>query len=143
MLLRGWARYGLPGVVLGLMLAWCLDGRGPMTQAQAFGQGAATQPQAGGVERSRLGVSAQAEALGTIAFSSSLGGSAQLLYVIDTKTHAMAVYRVDPANPKGTLKLEAARQYQYDLKLDEYNNQEPSVAVIESTVKSLGGPSRK
>lgn len=135
MLLRGWVRYGLPGVVLGLMLAWSLDGRGPLAQAQAIGQGPVPQP--------RAGVSAQAEASGTIAFSSSLGGSAQLLYLIDTKTHAMAIYRVDPANPKGTLKLEAARQYQYDLKLDEYNNLEPSVAAIESTVKSLGVPSRK
>jgi len=65
-----------------------------------------------------------------------------LLYVIDTRSRAFAVYRVDPTNPKGTVKLEAARQYQWDLKLAEYNNQPPEVAAIESTVKTLGPPAR-
>jgi hypothetical protein len=78
-----------------------------------------------------------AEANGTIAFSSGGNGSAQLFYLIDTKTQAFAVYRVDPTNPKGSVKLEAARQYRWDLKLTEYNNQSPDVASIESM---LGSP---
>jgi hypothetical protein len=128
----GWFRYGLPGLALGLVLAWSLDARVPSARAQG----------AGPVERPRPGATSAVENSGTIAFSSPLGGSSQLLYLIDTKTRSLAVYRVDPTNPKGTVKLEAARQYQWDLKLDEYNNQEPSVAAIESTVKSLGRPSR-
>ena len=56
---------------------------------------------------------------GTLALvTSPTAGSAQLLYLIDTKSRAFAIYRVDPTNPKGTVKLEAARQYQWDLKLD-------------------------
>ncbi len=56
--------------------------------------------------------------------------------MIDTKAQALAVYRVDPQNPKGSVKLEAARQYRWDLKLAEYNNQPPDVASIESMVGS-------
>jgi len=67
---------------------------------------------------------------------------AQLLYLVDTRGHSFAVYRIDPTNPKGTVKLEAARHYQWDLKLAEYNNQPPEVAAIESTVKTLGQPAR-
>jgi hypothetical protein len=93
------------------------------------------------VDRNRPGASpTPVEANGTIAFTSPSGGSAQLLYLIDTRSKAFAVYRVDPANLKGTVKLEAARQYQWDLKLSEYNNLPPEVTAIESTVKSLGPP---
>ena len=67
-------------------------------------------------------------------------GSAQWLYLIDTKSHAFAIYRVDPSNPKGSVKLEAARQYQWDLKLEHYNNQAPEPAAIESMVKALAQP---
>jgi hypothetical protein len=85
---------------------------------------------------------AGSDASGTIAFTSSIGTNAQLLTVIDTRTKAFAVYRIDPTNSKGTVKLEAVRQYQWDLKLAEYNNLPPEVAAIESTVKSLGQPTR-
>jgi hypothetical protein len=95
------------------------------------------------IERSRGPVAGQeVSGGGTIAFSTPGSGSAQLLFLIDTKSRALAVYRVDPSNPKGSLKLEAARQYQWDLKLAEYNNLPPEVAAIESTVKSLGQPTR-
>jgi len=110
-------------VILGLMavvaLSWAAFGRSaPAAKAQG---------------------SNAAEASGTIAFTSGGNGSAQLLYLIDTKTQAFAVYRLDPQNPKGTVKLEAARQYRWDLKLAEYNNQPPDVASIESMI----GSSRK
>lgn len=77
-------------------------------------------------------------ATGTFAFTAPGPRNSQLLYLIDTKSKAFLVYSVNPDNPKGTLKLEAARQYQWDLKLSEYNNLEPGVASIESMVKSLG-----
>ncbi|GAC1464650.1 MAG: hypothetical protein NVSMB9_03550 [Isosphaeraceae bacterium] len=136
----GWLRYGLPGFVVGLTLVWGFDGHGPIARGQVSHT---TIPMPQPVERTR-GAASQAggETSGTCAFTSPAGGNAQLLYVIDTKARAFAVYRIDPSNPKGTVKLEAARQYQWDLKLDEYNNQEPTVAAIESTVKSLGQPNR-
>jgi hypothetical protein len=80
------------------------------------------------------------DANGTLAFVTSPAGSIQWLYLIDTKTRAFAVYRVDPGNPKGSVKLEAARQYQWDLKLEHYNNQPPEPTAIESTVRALGQP---
>jgi hypothetical protein len=102
------------GLVAGVALCWVMSGRSlPEARAQAAGS---------------------AESSGTIAFTSGGGGSAQMLYLIDTKTQAFAVYRVDPQNGKGAVKLEAARQYRWDLKLAEYNNQPPDVASIESMV---------
>ncbi|HMB07219.1 MAG TPA: hypothetical protein VKP69_26255, partial [Isosphaeraceae bacterium] len=64
------------------------------------------------------------------------------LYLIDPRTRAFAIYRVDLSNPKGTVKLEAARQYNWDLRLTEFNNQPPEVTAIEATVKTLGHPAR-
>ncbi len=142
MALRGcgsWVRYGLPGVVLGVVLAWGLEGRGPVARAQGPGSNLPMLPQ---IDRTRGTATPPVESSGTVAFSSPAGGNAQLLYLIDTRAHAFAVYRVDPSNPKGTVKLEAARQYQWDLKLAEYNNLPPEVAAIEATVKSLGQPGR-
>jgi hypothetical protein len=140
MALRGWrdgARYGVPGLLLGLALAGGFgSGRGPLAQAQA-------QPGVrAGQERQRAASVPAGESSGTIAFTTNHGASAQLLYLIDTRARAFAVYRVDPANAKGTVKLEATRQYQWDLKLAEYNNLPPEVAAIESTVKTLGQPVR-
>jgi hypothetical protein len=80
------------------------------------------------------------DANGTLALVTSPGGSVQLLYLIDTRNQAFAIYRVDPSNPKGSVKLEASRQYQWDLKLEHYNNQAPEPAAIESTVKALSQP---
>lgn len=71
---------------------------------------------------------------GTISWTSSLSEGGQLLYIIDTKSQAFAVYRVDTRDSKGAVKLEAARQYRWDLKLAEFNNQAPEVATIESMV---------
>ncbi len=48
------------------------------------------------------------ETAGTIAFTAAGPGSTQLLYLIDTRAQAFAVYRVDPQELKGTVKLEAA-----------------------------------
>jgi hypothetical protein len=108
------------GLLAGVALSWVALGRTtPSLHAQTAGS---------------------AEATGTIAFTSGAAGSVQMLYLIDTKAQAFAVYRVDPQNGKGTIKLEAARQYRWDLKLAEYNNQPPDVASIESRI---GSPPRK
>jgi hypothetical protein len=116
----GVARYGLPGLVAGLALAWWVGGQGPTARAQGMAPGAGSS--------------------GTIAFTTAVNGSSsQMLYLIDTKSQAFAVYRVEPTGPKssGTVKLEAARQYQYDLKLSEFNNQPPLPHDIEGMAKSI------
>lgn len=113
----GAARFGVPGLLTGLALAWGLVGsRVPVARAQGPG-------------------ASPAEASGTIAFTSGAPGALQLLYLIDTRTQSFAVYRVDPQNTKGAVKLEAARQYRWDLKLAEYSNQSPDVAAIRSMVE--------
>lgn len=137
MALRGWSgvvRYGVPGLLLGLVVMGGFGSvRGPSALAQNLPGG----------ERSRMGGAAGAEGTGTIAFSTSTnGGTAQLLYVIDTKAHAFAIYRIDPNNPKGAVQLAGCRQYQWDLKLSEYSNAEPDVASVESMIKTLGHPAR-
>jgi len=134
---QGWsgvARYGVPGVLLGLVLMGGLGG-GPAPLAQA--------DNLPGGERPRAAAGPAAEASGTIAFTANHGGMAQLLYIVDTRSHSFAIYRVDPTNPEGAVKLEAARQYQWDLKLTEYNNQKPEVASVEASIKTtLGRPGR-
>jgi len=116
----GVAAYGLPGLAIGLVLAWWGGGHGPTARAQGAGPGV--------------------DSNGTLAFTSaSNGSSAQMLYLIDTKNQAFAVYRVDPSGMKGagSVKLEAARQYRWDLRLSEFNNQPPEVSAIEAMVKSM------
>jgi hypothetical protein len=61
---------------------------------------------------------------------------AQFLFLVDTNSKALAVYRFDPNSPKGSLKLEAARRYEWDLKLDQYNNQAPEPGAIEASLKA-------
>jgi hypothetical protein len=110
-------RYGAPGLLAGLFLSWFLGGRAPEVRA-------ADPPRGGDT------------GTGTIAFTSAGVNGEQWLYLIDTRNQAFAVYRVFPQNAKGTLKLEAERQYRYDLRLAQYNNMQPDVADIESMVKS-------
>jgi hypothetical protein len=117
-------------LLLGLALSWWGSGRGLPAHAQ--GIAGSERPKAAAAATPAL------ESGGTIAFTTNTNGSAQLLYLIDTRSRAFAIYRVDPVNPKGTVKLEAARQYSFDLKLTEFNNQPPEVAAIESTVRTLG-----
>jgi len=108
----------VPGLVAGLVLAWALGlGRIPAMRAQGNAPG---------------------EASGTIAFTTVSPGTAPLLYLIDTRARALAVYRVDPV--KGGIKLEAARQYRYDLQLAEYNNYPPEVAAVEAMISTAAAP---
>jgi hypothetical protein len=107
------------GVLAGLGLAWSLGvGRTEPLHADGAISAPATAEPGSGV----------------IAFTTAGQGSSQLLYLIDTRTQAFAVYRVDPQELKGTVKLEAARQYRWDLKLGEYNNAPPEVSAVEAMV---------
>lgn len=110
------ARHIVVGLLAGVALCW----------ASAMRPVPAAQPQA----------PSSGDSSGTIAFTSAANGPGQFLYVIDTKNQAFAVYRVDPQNPKGSVKLEATRQYRWDLKMAEFNNSPPEVATIESMVGS-------
>jgi len=117
--------------------------RGPTALAQGPGSTIPMPNPAADRGRPTAVTGVSGEASGTIALTTPAGGSGQWLYLIDTKAKAFAVYRVDPAGGKGAVKLEAARQYQWDLKLTEYNNQPPEVTAIESTVRSLGQPTSR
>lgn len=79
------------------------------------------------------GTAAAGEAAGTIACTAAGPGGVPLLFLVDTREKAFAVYRVDPT--KGGIKLEASRPYRHDLKL-EYNNLPPEVAAVEAMVAS-------
>jgi hypothetical protein len=144
----GMARFGLPGLILGVALSWAAGARGPLAVAQtAVGGTSTTQLSlpARGVDASRAQAGrplAGGDSNGTLALITSPAGSVQWLYLIDTRSRAFAIYRVDPTNPKGGVKLEAARQFQWDLKLDHYNNQPPEPAAIEATVKTLAQSAR-
>lgn len=145
---RGMARFGLPGVILGVAISWMAGARGPLAEAQTRtgGEGGSQVglpvrgPDAGRAQQGQGRLLASGEANGTLAMVTTPSGPAQWLYLIDTKSRAFAIYRLDPTNPKGSVKLEAARQYQWDLKLEHYNNQAPEPAAIESMVRTLAQP---
>jgi hypothetical protein len=70
---------------------------------------------------------------GIIAFATATNGVNQLLYLIDTKTQAFAIYQVGPAS----VKLDSARNYASDLKLTEYNNVGMGVDKVKAAVQTL------
>jgi hypothetical protein len=82
---------------------------------------------------------AAGEAGGILALiaNQSAGPPVQWLYLIDTKKRAFAIYRVDPTNPQGSVKLEASRQFRWDLDLDQYNNQGLEPADVKARVDAL------
>ncbi len=118
----GVLRYGFPGLAIGLALAWW-GGQGPTARLMGAPPAAVADPGANGI----------------LAFSSAVGNSSQLLYMIDTRAKAFSIYRVDPGNTQGagTVKLVAARQCRWDLQMSEYNNQQPGAADIEAMLKSM------
>jgi hypothetical protein len=143
----GMVRYGLPGLVLGVALCWGTGMRGPEAAAQSDRGGAgpaaqtASSTRPSDISRTQPGrQNTLGETNGTLALiTSSAGnsGQSQWLYLIDTKNRSFALYRVDPNNPKGIVKLEASRQYEWDLKLEHYNNQPPEPDAIKATVQTL------
>ena len=143
----GMVRYGLPGLVLGVALCWGAGMRGPEAAAQTD-RGGRTSRTGGSPARApevQPGSAGAAEHDGRNKRDPRLdhrrrpanSGQAQWLYLIDTKNRSFALYRIDPTNPKGIVKLEASRQYEWDLKLEHYNNQPPEPDAIKATVQTL------
>ncbi len=140
---RGFWRFGMPGVLLGVSIAWLAGSRAPEAEAQtrvaaggAVGTGNSARPLDSGKSPAAK-MSAGGDSSGTLAMITNTNGPAQLLYIIDTKSRAFAVYSVDPTSNKGVVKLQGSRQYQWDLLLEHYNNQAPEPDAIKATVKAL------
>jgi len=139
----GMARFGLPGVALGMALTWGSSFRGEQAAAQTgpvrpSSSSPVAQPRAVEATRSQTGKAVvSGDPTGTLALVANPTGPVQWLYLIDTRKRAFAVYRIDPNNAKGSVKLEASRQYRWDLELDQYNNQGLEPSDVEARVKAL------
>ncbi len=136
----------LPGIAVGIFLSWGWAYRAEQAAAQApgssvrSGAGATGQPRSGEPARGTTAKAVSAgESGGILALiaNPTLGTPVQWLYLIDTKKRAFAIYRVDPTNPKGSVKLEASRQFRWDLDLDQYNNQGLEPADVKARVDAL------
>jgi hypothetical protein len=141
----GWMRFGLPGMALGIMVTWGwallaerAAAQGPSTAARS-GSGGSMQGRPPTPSAQPTKGAAVGEAGGILALISNPQGAgpAQLLYLIDTKKRAFAIYRVDPTNPQGSVKLEASRQFRWDLDLDQYNNQGLEPADVKARVDAV------
>jgi hypothetical protein len=138
----GWARFGVPGMVLGILMTWAWEFRGEPAVAQVSGgsarggagasQGKTSQPAA-----AKSVASGEAGGLLALIATPAAVPPVQWLYLIDTKKRAFAIYRVDPTNPQGSVKLEASRQFRWDLDLDQYNNQGLEPADVKARVDAL------
>jgi hypothetical protein len=136
----------LPGIAVGIFLSWGWAYRAEQAAAQA--PAGSTRSAAGGTAQPRSAEPARAttakavasgESGGILALISNptIGTPIQWLYLIDTKKRAFAIYRVDPNNPKGSVRLEASRQFRWDLDLDQYNNQGLEPADVKARVDAL------
>lgn len=59
----------------------------------------------------------------------------QWVTIVNPTAQSLAVYRFEPNNPRGSLKLEAVRQIRWDMLLSEYQNQPPEVSAVESMTR--------
>jgi hypothetical protein len=142
----GWMRFGLPGLALGIVVTWGWALLCDRASAQApgepprLGSGGSVQGRPVPSSPSTRGA-AVGEAGSILALVSNPQGAGpaqtQWLYLIDTKKRAFAIYRVDPSNPQGCVKLEASRQFRWDLDLDQYNNQGLEPADVKARVEAL------
>jgi hypothetical protein len=140
-----WVRFGLPGVVLGMLGTWAWEFHGEPAAAQ--GTAASVRASSGGATQGRPTQSTAAPATKNVTSGESggllaliatpTGAPGQWLYLIDTKKRAFAIYRVEPNNPQGCVKLEASRQFKWDLDLDQYNNQGLEPADVKARVDAL------
>ena len=143
----GLARFGLPGLRMGIAIAWGASFRGEEAAAQQTPSASARSTYSGPQGQSRPEVTKSQSAktvtgndqAGTLALIANSTGPTQCqwLYLIDTKQKSFALYRIDPGNPKGSVKLEASRKYRWDLELDEYNNQGLEPSDVEARVRAL------
>lgn len=65
---------------------------------------------------------------GLVALNGPSADNAQLVTVLDTKTRAMAVYRVDATN--GNIKLLSVRNLHWDLQVMQLNSENPQPQEI-------------
>lgn len=107
--------FGLPGVLAGFAMAWLL-GISPSRGVQADS-----------------GPASSANGLMTVTLTAPGDPGGTRLVLIDSRSQAMAVYKIDGFKG-GSIKLEAARQFGSDLKLSEYNNLPPEVSAVEAMV---------
>lgn len=141
MLWRQWktaARFGGPGVLLGLALAWLIGGQRGLAQGDPQRRSDRLRPAAIVPAGESSGISAIISPLQP----GSPVATAQLLYLIDTKARAFAIYQIDPAQGKSTIKLQGVRQFHWDLQLGEWNNHEPQVQEVEAAVKAASPKTR-
>jgi len=68
----------------------------------------------------------------------SLDDGRRLLIVIDPATRHAAVYHVDPIT--GGMVLKSTRDISWDLRLDEFNAQEPKPATLRKMLEPAGRP---
>ena len=113
------------GVLVCVVLAVCLGG--PRAEAQrptSYGGGG------GGGDSAR----------DLIAVTGSYGSGASVLYLVDTKTRHLAVYKTENGRK---LEFVAARNLEYDLKLEALNDESPPGFSPEelrrSWIKNRGG----
>ena len=139
----GMARFGLPGVVLGIALAWIgavvwTAGDGPDPSRwrlkHAGWSGIAGCRRQGSGSRAAAGKRRLEWNVGPGHLAFGLGPVA-----VSHRHQEPGVRDLSgrPDQSQGIVKLEASRQYQWDLKLEHYNNQPPEPAAIEATVKPL------
>lgn len=62
-------------------------------------------------------------------------GQTQWLTLVNPATQSLAVYRFEPNNPRGVLKLEAVRHFRWDMMLSEFQNLPPEVSAVESMTR--------
>jgi hypothetical protein len=70
---------------------------------------------------------------GLVAVSGPSADNGQLVTVIDTKTRAMAVYRIDSA--AGRIKLMSVRNLNWDLQVMQLNSESPLPQEIRSLIE--------
>ncbi len=140
---RGVARFGLPGLLLGIALAWVSGVRGPEAAAQTGPGGLASANSGVGSvrgrqpSRRRRGRSPGEMSNGTLALITSGAGRPNGSISSTPRTAPSPSTASIPTNSKGIVKLEASRQYKWDLKLEHYNNQAPEPDAIKATVETL------
>lgn len=126
-------RYGLPGMMVGVALCWVMGGANP-TPANA------QDPHMPSGARGFAAEGVSGATNGTIAFTTTTPAGQSRLIIIDTAAKSFALYRIDsdPTKGGGAVKLETARQYRWDLQLQEYNNLPPAPKAVKSMVESNG-----
>ncbi len=116
-------RYGVPGVILGIVV-WAALGTGRVLEAQGVGG----RP---GVPSKEFDTSSASGVIVTTVAS----GMNQRMFIVDTKKQVIAVYDFSAKS----MRLVAIRRYQADLGLTEFNNDEPRVSDIQKTLESMSG----